>query len=668
MKTLLFLATLLLSVHDAFGGVLYVSTECLNPTPPFATWETAAANIQAAVDAAAPGDEIVVTNGIYAAGGRAVGTNLLANRVAVDKAVTIRSVNGAQVTIIEGAKVAGGWAGCGEGAMRCVYLASGATLSGFTLTNGATRMLGSADLEQSGGGLWCESAWARVTDCVVARNSAFANGGGVYSGVLTNCTLQTNSAYLEGGGAYQSELNGCTLVGNAARTASIQPYAAAGGGAYDSTLTFCTLSGNFSTAWGGGVSSSRLYHCTLSDNLAWYYGGGADSSTLQDCTLTRNSALRGGGGVFWSTVTNCILSGNSAVAGGGAYSGTLVDCILNGNRATGTNTYPQEGGGGAYGSSLWNCTIASNSASAYGGGVLHATGLDYDGAPSTVSGCLMMGNVAYQGGAAASCVLNNCAVIGNRATNSGGGVYSGSLHNCTVAANSAAVNGGASGCSAINSILYFNEAATNPNYGRSEFGSTLSYCCTTPKPASGAGNITNAPQFVDFAGGDLRLQSNSPCINAGLNSGAPGPMDLDCNPRIVSGTIDMGAYEYQGQGSLISYAWLQQYEFPTDGSADFADADSDGMNNWEEWRCGTDPTNVASVLRMLSAAGAGTDITVTWQSVAGINYFLERSTNLNSPFALLETNLPGQGTATTFSDSNAAVIAPLFYRVGVRSP
>ena len=60
-------------------------------------------------------------------------------------------------------------------------------------------------------------------------------------------------------------------------------------------------------------------------------------------------------------------------------------------------------------------------------------------------------------------------------------------------------------------------------------------------------------------------------------------------------------------------------------------------------------------------------MTVSWQSVAGVNYFLERSTNLSAspPFTLLTPNLSGQAGTTSFTDTNAAGLAPLFYRVGV---
>ena len=101
---------------------------------------------------------------------------------------------------------------------------------------------------------------------------------------------------------------------------------------------------------------------------------------------------------------------------------------------------------------------------------------------------------------------------------------------------------------------------------------------------------------MDYDSGDLRLQSNSPCINAGNNSAATSATDLDGNPRITGGTVDIGAYEYQSPVSQISYAWLQQFSLPINPATDAADPDGDGLNNWQEWRCATDPTNALSVL------------------------------------------------------------------------
>ena len=73
-------------------------------------------------------------------------------------------------------------------------------------------------------------------------------------------------------------------------------------------------------------------------------------------------------------------------------------------------------------------------------------------------------------------------------------------------------------------------------------------------------------------------------------------------------------------------------------------------------------------MRLLSALPTGTNVTVCWQSVTGVSYFLERSANLGSPFTLLATGIPGQAGTTTFTDTNATGAGPFFYRVGVNCP
>jgi hypothetical protein len=173
---------------------LFVSAESPNPTAPFTNWTTAAREIQEAVDIAALGAEILVGDGIYSTGGRAV-EGTVTNRVAVGRAVQLRSVNGPEFTLIQGAPASGG--GTGEGAVRCVYLAEGASLTGFTLTNGFA--------QGDGGGAWCASANGFLTNCVLTANVG-SSGGGVYRGTLFHCTLTGNSATKAGGGVYEGRM------------------------------------------------------------------------------------------------------------------------------------------------------------------------------------------------------------------------------------------------------------------------------------------------------------------------------------------------------------------------------------------------------------------------------------------------------------------------------
>jgi hypothetical protein len=289
-----------------------------------------------------------------------------------------------------------------------------------------------------------------------------------------------------------------------------------------------------------------------------------------------------------------------------------------------------------------------------------------------VSDCVISSNtVPGVGGGAYGGTLNNCILYGNSARNDfqvcGSGAAFSTLNNCTLVGNSGPytyLGGGADHCTLNNCIVYYNSAK---NYHRC----TLNHCCTSQPPQEGLdnsiGGITAAPLFVSRRERtDFRLQSNSPCINAGNNIYVTGTTDLAGNPRITGGTVDIGAYEYQSPASAISYAWLQNYNLPTDGSADTTDSDGDGLNNWQEWQCGTNPTNALSVLRLLPISLSATGTTVTWQSEPDVMYFLERSTNLASPvFAPLVRGLQGLPATTSYVDTNAPANLPVFYRVGI---
>lgn len=533
--------------------VHYVMLTSTNAIPPYTNWLTAATNIQDAVDAASAGEFVVVSNGLYQTGGRVVfGT--MTNRVVIDKAVTVESVNGTAATAISGLPFTGTYFSTG---IRCAYLTNGAVLIGFTLTNGATRS-GGTDLikEQSGGAVWCEGISVTLSNCVLTHSYANEYGGGAYSGTLNNCIISNDTAFINGGGTYQANLNGSVLCSN------------------------------------------RL--------VQGFGGGGAAYGTLSNCWLTWNYAPGDGGGAYYSTLNNCVVSNNTAGFGGGVALGVANNSLISSNYARLSGN-----GGGAYSNLLNNCVLKNNFAAGTGGG-------------------------SYL------CILVSCTVVSNASTE-GSAVFGGTATNC---------------------IVYYNVATKQTNV----IAAICSHCCSIPLPA-GPGNFTNEPAFVNTAAGDFHLQSNSPCINAGDNNAAvAGATDLDGNPRLSGGTVDPGAYEFQNPASIISYVWLLQYGLPTDGTADFLDSDGDGMSNYAEWRTGTNPNDSTSFLRLAAAVPNGVSgTTITWQSVSGVIYFIQRGTDLGaSPvFTTLQTGIVGQPLTTSYTDVTASGNS-CFYRVGVQ--
>jgi PKD repeat protein len=329
-----------------------------------------------------------------------------------------------------------------------------------------------------------------------------------------------------------------------------------------------------------------------------------------------------GGGVWGQsdreTVTNCLIIGNAALGGGGVAGVRVVDSVLRQNWA--------RGGGAASEATLLRCVVFNNSA----------------------------GN----GGGTSSGTLNNCLVVGNRATLRGGGTAGGSLVNCTVVANSAgAAGGGGHSAYVYNSILYYNTAPIDANY-HDLIPREFKACCTIPLPRTADfSSFTNAPLFVDQAGGNYRLKIGSRCIDAGLNDFAPDGPDLDGQPRIVAGTVDMGAYEFQPPTGLL--AWLRQYGLPI--SSIRLDTDGDQMVNWQEWLAGTDPTDPSSALRFLGIERGPAGVAVSWFGVADRRYDVQRSVNLVDFTSWLD--VAGQGEIISITDPSGVDQGAVDYRL-----
>jgi parallel beta-helix repeat protein len=273
-------------------------------------------SIQAAINAADPGDDIEVAPGTYGGGISLMG-----------KAVHLYSSGGPDATILDAA-----WLD------RVVYCDHGegpdTILEGFTLTHGdpyeTAERSGPYEGMYWGGGMYNEGSSPTVTNCVFTYNSSsMSSGGGMWNEsanpTVTNCLFIRNHAHALGGDIYNS---------------------------YSSpTVAHCTFTDTYAN-WGGSVVN---------------FGG---SPAIINCTFTNCEAERGGVMINFSsnpTIAGCLFSGNSAAFLGAVMynsdSGpTVTNCTFVGNAILAQG----EGGGIFYNESsnpaVANCIFWSNSA------------------------------------------------------------------------------------------------------------------------------------------------------------------------------------------------------------------------------------------------------------------------------------------------------------------
>ena len=302
------LLTLVFTASLSAADTHYVSPAGSNEQP-YWTWETAAHVIQDAIDVAAAGDVILVTNGTYSTGGKAgyaTGGNAgQVTRVVLNKAVTLRSVNGPDVTTVQGATP-----------VRCVYVGDGATIEGFTLS-GARQ-----STWFDGGGIYMTGG-GRAFNCVVESNHG-NSGGGVYGGTIHNSIIRANWANKNGGGAYNSTLVNCIIVNNDADAY----FSSGGGGTYGGVSSNCTYAGNSTVGNGGGAYGGILINCIVYHN--------SDGNTYgSDCSHCCTIPLPSGTGnieapplmVDWVNGDYTLQSNSPCIdvgmfASGGDFSGT----------------------------------------------------------------------------------------------------------------------------------------------------------------------------------------------------------------------------------------------------------------------------------------------------------------------------------------------------------
>ena len=241
-------------LFDVAWPVAYVSTNGMH-TPPFTTWDTAATNIQDAVDVLEDGGTVLVSNGTYG----------LSRQIEVAKAITVKGVGGAWNTTVDGNNVCRGF--------KITH--PGAVVDGFTITRGNGAF---GYYETCGGGVYCSSG--TVQNCVIRRSNSGSShgspgyGGGVYlvGGRLINCLIGANTAdpsplsgLCYGGGIYLAggTIDHCTIVENVA-TVKYSCVSAPGG-------TWCDPVSGGAVFGSGLVRNSIVYGNFGHGNVSFLY-------------------------------------------------------------------------------------------------------------------------------------------------------------------------------------------------------------------------------------------------------------------------------------------------------------------------------------------------------------------------------------------------------------
>ena len=317
---------------------------------PFITWETAATNIEAAVNEAVDGNTVLVADG----------TNYIYSTMTVDKNIVLKSVSGSgsSIIIIKSQSV------------QSPFNFSKVVVDGFAFAQGYIIPV------VSNGACFTIGKSSIIKNSIFKNFTALKYGGAVYcdDGLISNCTFHSCYAVEAGGAVYIN--NGATII----RSVVSNNFAANGAGvyiAYTGTVDSCELSQNHTFAEtgapaykdagaavycdnGGTIINSKLYNnfskngsavyfisdgkiinCEIYDNLSEYYaaiycefGGEVINSKIYN-----NSALNGAGVTmsYGAEIKNSLVVNNLAsYRGGGIYSvgyNSIVSSTISSNSA-----------------------------------------------------------------------------------------------------------------------------------------------------------------------------------------------------------------------------------------------------------------------------------------------------------------------------------------------
>ena len=301
--------------------------------------------IQAAIDSASNGDEIMVMEGMYSEHN----INTLGKSILVEGSM---NTEGELLTVVHA-----NWQGS-------VFICD----SGETTSTVLKNLLITGGSAYAGGGMYIQESAPSLIGCTFMNNYAAKGfGGGICSidGTLSlvDCTFVGNIAGV-GGGVYNQpeygsahEVRGCLFQNNQA------------------------VNGNY--GYGGGLNHSRGF------------------LDISSCDFVTNSATGGGGGMseYASNgilLDNCTFTGNSAQGGGGLDTGGIGGCIILSSAFNGNNSTAHGGGIQSASESLYiiNSRLTNNVTDWLGGAVFM---LYADQQPAMFVNCMIDNNTTHEG-------------------------------------------------------------------------------------------------------------------------------------------------------------------------------------------------------------------------------------------------------------------------------
>ena len=436
----------------------------------------------------------------------------------------------------------------------------------------------------------------KVSNCSFNNNEATENGGAAVftdeeltsgptdSLLISNCTFDSNKVIDGTGGAIRSENMNFVIENTLFQDNESDPGFGAAVCIYGPEVQFFIKESSFENNaatlggalfWNAYQAKGTVSNCDFKENYAFFNGGSiysqeAIEANIFNCQFNNNEAYNGAGAYFNGGITldsadltqvhleQCLWESNSSIGDGAALynSGVVVSKVIKNEFKGNSNN----GFGGAISIIPSFDTISTlqpyleisqslfvNNSSFFGGYAVSINGINTEISNSvflfnSTANPLSAGTINIY----STDPLPKKVRIVNSTISSNGGGSAGGIGQETAGdgnitlelQNNIIHNPGSQNYINVNSQPYILSKGGNfvTDFSMTNFMTEDDY------------EVPNGdPMFKDIFEMDLQLQGNSPCIDAGIEAGAPA-YDYSGNPRI--GQTDIGAFEYNELTSI----------------------------------------------------------------------------------------------------------------------